>query len=793
MEDFITEVDILNEAKDNFLTYASEVLTDRSIPAAEDGLLSSQRKILWTMEDYLKMDNSGKTKKCNAIVGSTLATSYFHGDAACYGVLCKMSQEFLMRYPLISGQGSLGTQEDNQMVASSRYTEAKPSKYADLMMDGFKKNPVPLKETYNGEFMEPVVLPGLFPNAICNGRQAIGISMAHNSLPHNLSEVCDGIIAYINNNNLTVDELMNYIKGPDFPLENIVINEKDIKAAFKTGHSTTSLRVRGCYKIEDNKIVFYTIPYRTYRNKIKEQIQKKVDVLEKYIADFNDESSLGANRLVFEVNPGVSIEDAVLKIFECTDLQTTISYNMNYIVNGTPKLCSMIDLIKSYYEHQSNVLIKIAEYDRDKAARRKHIIEGYIKIIDDLDNAIVLIKESKDKAEARSKLIKKYELDEDQANAVLDMKLSTLTKLDRADIYDELKVKIQIIEENEKIINNTSYRDSILIKKIEEMKKKYGDERRTKLENITITKTKEEKEIAAIPSEDCIVTITESGLIKRVSTSTYKVQKKGGKGIKTADDIIKDVIRTNTTDYLMIFTDKGMMYRLLVNDIPVSARGANVRALVGLSANENPAVIYSIYRGTEENYILFVTKNGICKKSLLSEYSKTSKKTGVAAIKLRDGDEIAAAALVKDEDIIIYTKNGMGIKFNSSVIGATSRATIGVKGITLKTDDEVIGMTVVRDKKDDIGIFTTTGFGRRVKIDEIPTQARAGKGVQINKDSKQGGQLVSIVMLNDSDSILAIGITNSICISAKEITKTSKLSMGTQIIKGTRLQGVSKV
>ena len=278
MENFITEVDILNESKESFLTYSAEVLTDRAIPAAEDGLLSAKRKILWTMEDYLKMNNKGKTKKCNAIVGSTLATSYFHGDASCYGVLCKMSQDYLMRYPLIQGQGSLGTQENNDMVASSRYTEAKPSKFADIMMEDFKKNVVPLKETYNGEFMEPVVLPSLFPNAICNGRQAIGISMSHNSLPHNLSEVCDGIIAYIKNNNLTVDELMTYIKGPDFPLENVIINSKDIRAAFATGHSVTSLKVRGVYNIKGQVITFTTIPYRTYRNKIKEQLEKNVDI-----------------------------------------------------------------------------------------------------------------------------------------------------------------------------------------------------------------------------------------------------------------------------------------------------------------------------------------------------------------------------------------------------------------------------------------------------------------------------------------------------------------------------------
>ena len=266
----ITNVDILDEAKECFLVFAEEVLTDRAIPAAEDGLLSSQRKILWTMEDYLKMNNKSKTKKCNAIVGQTLATSYYHGDAACYGVLSKMSQEFLMRYPLIHGQGGLGTQESNDMVASSRYTEAKPSKYADLMMNDFAKNVVPTKETYNGEFMEPVVLPSLFPNALCNGKQAIGVSMAHNSLPNNLTEVCNAIIHFIENDGITIDELLSYMPGPDFPLDNIVINQKDVREAFRTGKSSVSLKVRGRYEIDKDKIIFTSIPYRTNKDKIKE-------------------------------------------------------------------------------------------------------------------------------------------------------------------------------------------------------------------------------------------------------------------------------------------------------------------------------------------------------------------------------------------------------------------------------------------------------------------------------------------------------------------------------------------
>lgn len=789
MEDFITEVDILDEAKSNFLTYTSEVLTDRAIPAAEDGLLSSQRKILWTMEDFLKMDSKGKTKKSNAIVGSTLATSYFHGDQACYGVLCKMSQKFLMRYPLIEGQGSLGTQEDNAMVASSRYTEAKPSKYADLMMQDFNKGPVPLKETYNGEFMEPVILPGLFPNAICNGRQAIGISMAHNSLPHNLTEVCNGIVAYINNNDITINEVMEHIKGPDFPLENVIINQKDIKTAFATGKSAVSLKVRGCYKIEGNKIIFYTIPYRTYRNKIKEQIAKNADALEKFFDDYNDESALGENRLVFEVKAGISPLVAVEKLFACTDLQTTVSYNMNYIINGTPKLCSIIDLIKAYYIHQTNVLIKVAEYDKAKAEKRKHILEGHIKIIDDLDNAIALIKNSNNKAEAKEKLIKKYDLDETQALAVLDMKLSTLTKLDRADIYDELKIKVDIIKEKDRIIQEKDYRDSILIHKIEEMKKNYGDERRTHLENITITKSKEEKEIVNVAPEDCVVTMTANDVIKRMPTSAFKVQKRGSKGVKTKEDIIINSIHTNTIDNLLVFTDAGLVYRLLVDDIPSGVKGTNIRSLIGIGAGEKVAAIYSLQRENSNQFLLYITKNGMVKKTFLSEYSKLSKKTGTIAIKVREDDAIVGAALLNEEEIIITTKQGMCIRFDSKSIGATGRNTIGVKGISLKAEDEVVSLEVIRDKRDDLAVFSADGLGKRIKLTDITSQGRAGKGNSIYK----GAEVVATAMVNNDDNILISGITNSVCISAKDMPVLGTVAKGNIVLKGTRLQGVTKV
>lgn len=795
MENFITEVDVLDEAKECFLTYSSEVLTDRAIPAAEDGLLSSQRKILWTMEDYLKMDSKSKTKKCNAIVGSTLATSYFHGDASCYGVLCKMSQKYLMRYPLVHPQGSLGTQEDNDLVASSRYTEAKPSIYTDLMMLDYKKNPVPTKETYNGEFMEPIILPSFFPNALCNGRQAIGISMAHSSLPHNLTEVCDAILAYIENPDLSIDEIMKYIKGPDFPLKNTVINQKDIRTAFATGKSDVSLKVRGDYEIEGNKIIFTTIPYRTYRNKIKEQLEKNVDEFEAYLDDFNDESNVGENRLVFFAKSG-KVQALLNKLFQLTDLQTTVSYNMNYIVNGTPKLCSIIDLLKAYIQHQNNVMINVAKTDLEKASKREHVVEGLLIAIKDIDTAIQLIKNSDNKEKARQALTNHFNITDEQANAVLDMKLAKLTRLDKDELLKELEeVQLAIIAYN-RIINDQNYRNSELSKKIIWLKENYGDERRTVITQIDEPKTKSEKVEEEIEPEKCVVVLTEAGNIKRIPATSYRAQKRNGVGVKTQDDITHAIIRTNTVDTMMIFTNKGKVYRISVNDIPVgtnTSKGQNVRSLVKMEPGEKPAQIYSIYKDTNAKYVAFLTKNGLVKKTPLEEYSSLKKFGGFDAINLREGDALASVALISDEDLICLTKLGYGIRFKSSEVSTTSRKSFGLKGMGLREGDEVIAMVPLRDASDNLAIFSTLGLGKKIALSDLPQQGRGGKGVYLYKPTSTSGEPCAMVLISDKDQLLLVGDKNTICVEAKDIPLMGRTALGNQIIQTKNLIAVSKI
>ena len=787
----IQEVRLEDEAKFDFMTYTEEVITERAIPMAEDGLLSVHRKILWTMEEVMKLTSKDKVKKSASIVGTTLATSYFHGDSSCYGAMCKMAQPYLMRYPLVDGSASnFGSQEQNGTEAAARYTDARPTVYADLMMKDFKKNVVPLKETYNGEYMEPVMLPGFFPNAIVNGGQYIAVGMAHKSPPHNLTEACNAIIARLEkNDSLTVDELMEHIKGPDFPLGGTIINSKLIKEALRTGHSVSSLKIRGDYTIEGNKIIFHTIPYGVYRMQIKEALAdpKKITKFEEILADFADESNLGVNRLVFEVKKGVDVNAALNLIFALTPLQTTFSYNLNYIVNGTPKLCSMMDLIDVYVSHQTNILRAIATYDKDKAEKRKHIIDGLLLVIADIDNAIKLIKESDDKTAAKKKLINDFSIDEVQAEAVLEMKLSRLTKLDKEDLLKELQEKIDIITECTKILVDDIYCNGKLIEKVKELRDKYGDERRTKLDDIV--EVKPAKEVAEIVPENCVVVINAGGGIKRVASTSFRTQKKGGKGTKSKDDIIVSVIKTNTLDKLLVFTNKGNMYQLAVGAVPGDGKYVPIRGFIKTEdVTESPILIYSIQHDSAPKYLITLTKGGMIKKTNLSEYLSTNRKSGISAVKLLDRDSIVSVALLDEEELIVVTKNGKAIRFGSTEVSATGRATKGVKAINLDDGDEVVDMAIIRDPSDKLAVFTSAGLGKRVDLSSFTVQKRGGKGIQISKT-----EVADVAMVSDEDIVYIAGATSSICVSGSDIPVTERTATGNQMIKGTKIVDVTKV
>lgn len=615
--------------------------------------------------------------------------------------------------------------------------------------------------------------------------------MSHNSLPHNLTEVCNAIVAYIKGNINNTDDLIKYIKGPDFPLGGTIINGKDILYALATGHSQNSLKVRGDYEIKGQTITFTSIPYRTYRNKIKEQINENIEVFENFISDFNDESSVGNNKLVFEVKCGISPLRALNKLFELTDLETTLSYNMNFIVNGTPKMCSMIDLIVAYYQHQTNVFLKATEFDKEKAEARKHIIEGLLKAIDQIDEVIKLIKESSNKADANNKLILLLEIDEIQANAILDMKLSKLTQLDNKELIKELREKELIIIECNKIISNKEYRDNKLIEQIEELKSKYGDDRKTIITNIEISK--EENEIAHVEPEKVVVVMTKSGNIKRIPATAFREQNRNTKGVKLQkDDITEAVIRTNTIDNLLLFTNKGKVYRLLVDNIPVgtnTSAGTNVNNLVEFEENEEVSVIYSLYRDSSAKYVLFVTTNGLMKKVPIEDFTGMRKRTGAQAIKFNEGDSLAAVSLLKDEEILIITEQSYIIRINSNFDYA-SRVAKGIKAINLGNGDKVITALPIREKTDALAVFNNKGLAKRIDLSELSLQNRGGKGVKINKTNILTN---AATLVAESDSLLLNGTTNSICISAADIPLLSRAASGNTMIKDDVVIQITKI
>lgn len=623
----------------------------------------------------------------------------------------------------------------------------------------------------------------------------IAVAMACSFAPHNLNEIMDATIALLENPEAKVKDLLKYVNGPDFPTGGLLINKDELEVAYTTGKGRA--RVRGEYKIESEKnkdlIVFTSLPYKVSKEDLINEIDKlceagKIDG----IVSIRDESSKGEVRFVIELDKGVSTGPVLAKLFKMTRLEDTYSYNQVALVNKSPKLLNLKELLEVYLNHQKDVLLRTTNFDLEKIKARIHILEGLLIALEDIDNVIALIKSSESAAAAKASLISKYNLSEIQAKAILDMKLAKLAKLEKIELEEEKNDLIKKSNELNEIIKNPNPK---LIEIFTDIKKKYGDERRTTITQIA-PETKEEKEIEFIEPEKCVVVLTESGNIKRVPTSSFRTQKRNGKGVKTQDDITNMVLRTNTIDSLMIFTDRGKMYRLLVNDIPVGtnvSQGQSVKSLINMEINENPVFIYSIYRDTDAKYVFFTTKKGIVKKTSLEEYVGTKKKSGVVAINLREDDEIASVCLVKDEPMILLTKFGMGIKFNSLDVGATSRATIGVKGINIKENDEVVAALPVRNATDKLALFTTNGLSKKFNSDELPIQNKGGKGLICYKPSASTGEIISGALVADEDNLLICGDKSGICISAAEIPTLGRNSIGNQVIKGNTVLSVSKV
>ena len=774
--------DLKKELEQNFIEYAVAVNTDRAIPDAKSGLKPVAKRILYGTFDG-GYSYSKPHVKCANIVGNVMADWHPHGDSSIYAALVRLAQPWTMRYPLIDFHGSMGNR-DGDGPAAYRYTEARLAKLSeDGMLAGIKKENVDFTYNYSETKDEPVTLPALFPNLLCNPNTGIGVAMACNWLPHNLNEVAQAIYDYIDGKEPT-------LPGPDFPTGGLIINKNDIPAIMKTGHG--SVKLRGKYKVEGDNIVFYEIPYGVATEDLMKEIGAASDEERiKGIKNIRNESNRKGFRLVIECEKGASILNVVNLLFKETNLQTSVSYNQVALIDKTPTELNLKNCIKIYVEHNVDCITRETQFDINKVQNKLEIANGLLKALEDIDNIIALIKKSESSAAAKTQLMVTYNFTESQAKAIVDMKLGRLAGLERIELQKE---KAELEEQ----LNSLN---TILTNPIDELKlrlgnlvKKYGDARRTELTQITVAK--EEKEIEYVEPEKCVVVLTEGGLIKRIPVTSFRAQKRNGKGVKTQDDITNAVIRTNTIDSLMIFSNQGKMYRLLVNDIPVgtnTTKGQAVKSLVAMEAGEEPAVMYSIYRDTDAKYVLFVTKNGIVKKTTLDEYIKTKKKTGIAAISLKEGDSLAAVSLVKDEQLILITANGMGIRFDSNEVTATSRATAGVKGINLADGDTVVAALPIRDINDKLALFSTSGLAKKVNLSELPVQKRGGKGLICYKTSNTTGQVAASALVSNEDMVLVLGEKSSICVSAAEIPELGRAPTGNQIIKNTRVRSVSKV
>lgn len=771
--------DLIKEMGQNFIEYAVACNTDRSIPDAKSGLKPVAKRILYGAFN----DGFGSAKphvKCANIVGKVMADWHPHGDSSIYGALVRLAQPWVMRYPLIDFHGSMGNR-DGDGPAAYRYTEARLAKLSeDGMLCGIKKKNVDFIPNYSETDDEPITLPALFPNLLCNPNSGIGVAMACNWLPHNLNEVAQAINDYLDGKEPT-------LPGPDFPTGGVIINKADLPNIVKTGKG--SVKLRGRYNIEDNNIVFYEIPYGVATEDLMNEIGAAADDGKiNGIKNIRNESNRKGFRLVIECDKGASIATIINLLFKETSLQTSISYNQVALIDKTPTELGLKDCIKIYVEHNKDCIKREIKSDLEKAGAKLEIVEGLLKALEDIDNIIALIKASESAAAAKNTLMKKYSFSEPQAKAIVDMKLGKLAGLERIEIEQDKKDLLNLIDSLNAIMNDL---EKELRSRLTGLVEKYGDARRTEITQIADT-TKEDEKVQYVEPEKCVVVMTEGGLIKRVPSSSFRPQKRNGKGVKTQDDITSCIIRTNTVDSLMIFSTKGKMYRLLVDEIPNgtnTTKGVNVKGLVPMEADEEPSVIYSIYRDTDAKYVFFITKNGIVKKTSLEEYTSTKKKTGVAAIKLKENDELIAVTLVKDEDIILATAGGYCVRFDSMEIGATARVTTGIKGINLGEDDYVVSAAAVRDTKDNIAIFSKSGLGKKMELSELPKQKRGGKGLKCYKDEV----IADIALVSDEDLVLLVGNNNSICISAKDIPLLTRPTLGNQMLKTQNLISVSKV
>ncbi len=754
----IEERDMEREIKTSFIEYSMSVITSRALPDVRDGLKPGQRRILYAMyEDNLTHDKP--FRKSATTVGNVLGRYHPHGDSAVYQSMVRMAQDFSLRYPLVEGHGNFGN-VDGDSAAAYRYTEARMSKIAAHMMSDIEKKVVPMTRNFDNTRDEPTVLPSRFPNLLVNGSVGIAVGMATNIPPHNLTEVVNGVIYRMENPECSVDELMEFIKGPDFPTAAIIYGSRGIREAYETGRGRVYVRARATIEDEHRRIIFTEIPYMVNKAMLIENIANLVkDKRIEGITALRDESGRGGMRIVIEYRRDANAEVILNQLYKFTQLQDTCSVNMLVIDGGEPKTLSLPAILDKYIEFQKNVITNRVKFDLDKALREMHILEGYKIAIDNIDEVIRIIKTSDSIPNAKERLIERFGLSEAQAQAIVEMTLGKLSGLERQKVEDRLARLAVLVEEYRGILADEAKVIEIIRNELNEIKDKYGDERRTELVEAT-----EEIDLEdLIERHTCVITVSHTGYIKRQRADVYSAQNRGGKGVvgmKTKeDDFVEDVIVANSHSHLMFFTNKGRVYSKKAYRIPEAgkqAKGTNLVNIIELAEGEMVTAIIPITEFLEGEYLTMITKKGVTKRTLLSDF-EYQRRGGKIAINLDDDDElIFVRHTTGNESLIIATRNGMAVRFDENNVRSMGRTARGVRGITLEDDDYVVGVALVDDTKTLLTV-TEGGMGKRTSFDDFrQMKHRGGKGVTCHKITEKSGKLSSIITVGEDDDIMLI-------------------------------------
>jgi DNA gyrase subunit A len=785
----VVPVTLEEEMKSSYIDYAMSVIVARALPDVRDGLKPVHRRVLFAMHE-LGLPHNRPYKKSARIVGEVLGKYHPHGDTAVYDSMVRMVQEFSLRYPLVEGQGNFGS-VDGDSPAAMRYTEARLARIADEMLRDLDKNTVNFANNFDESLQEPTVMPSYLPNLLINGASGIAVGMATNIPPHNINEVIDGCVALIENPKATAADLMKHVKAPDFPTGGIIYGYEGVKDALLTGRGRVVIRAKAnveTLKNDRENIVITEIPFQVNKASL---IEKIADLVRQGkitdISNIRDESDRDGMRVVIELKRDAQPAVVLNQLFKHTQMQVTFGVIMLSLVNGTPKVLNVQEMIKHFLDHRMEVLVRRTKYELDAAEKRAHILEGYIIALDNIDAVIETIKKSKDVETAKNSLIKKFKLSEIQAKAILDMRLQRLTGLERKKIEDEYKEVIKLIERLKGILDNERTRKKIIKDELLALKEKYGDERRTEI-------IKDYKEFALediIAEEDVVVTISHGGFIKRFPVSGYRRQGRGGKGVTGAgtkeDDFIEHMFVASTHQYILFFTDKGRCYWLKVHEIPEGGRTAKGRSIVNLldkSKDDNITAFVAVKEFRDDQSLIMATEKGTIKKTVLSAYGNV-RKGGINAIKLAAGDKLIEVKMTDGKnDIVIGTSNGFAIRFNEKDVRDMGRTATGVRGVRLGKGDKAVGLLVIRSDKATVLVVTERGYGKRSDIEDYRVTKRGGKGVITVKTTDKVGKLIALMEVVDRDELVIISTQGMVIRqSVKDLRVMGRNTQGVRVIR----------